>query len=417
MSEPFVLGVNYWPRRKAMYWWSNFEADEVRTEFDVISSIGMNVVRLFLLWDDWQPTPDSVSSERLRDFGIVCDIAAERNLQLDVTFFTGHMSGPNWSPQWLLDKDAPAPSPFMRQVLSGGRIVDSSYRNMFHDEEALAASRLLLKTVVSEYKDHDAIWMWNLGNEPDLFAHPHSPQAGREWVKNMSDLIREIDPNHDVTCGLHVASILADNGLHIDKVFAETDVAVMHGYPMYVHWSQHELDPDFMPYLCALVTALCGKPCLAEEWGGCTAPHGRDSEVWEWTTYKGVHRTQFMAGEQALADHIEAVLPKLVEVGSTGAMLWCYADYAEHLWDRPPCDPNGAKHERHFGLVRPDGTLKPHTEVIKKFAATRPTVQPAQRTVTLDITPDEYYQAPADHAQRLYKDYLTRYENVDTTLT
>ncbi|MEL6271491.1 MAG: hypothetical protein AAFR22_16910, partial [Chloroflexota bacterium] len=172
MSEAFVLGVNYWPRRKAMYWWPNFDADEVREEFDVIASLGMTVVRIFLLWDDWQPTPTSVSSERLRDMGTLCDIAAERGLKLDVTFFTGHMSGPNWSPGWLLDKNVPHPSPMVNQVISGGNIVDSTYRNMFHDAQALSAARLLLETVVRTYKDHDAIWMWNLGNEPDLFAHP-----------------------------------------------------------------------------------------------------------------------------------------------------------------------------------------------------------------------------------------------------
>jgi endo-1,4-beta-mannosidase len=392
-----------------MYWWSNFDADEVREEFDIIASVGMNVVRLFLLWDDWQPTSDSVSVERLRDFGTVCDIADERNLGLNVTFFTGHMSGPNWSPGWLLDRNAPPPSPFMRQVLSAGKIVDSSYRNMFHDPEALRASELLLRTVVGEYKDHDAIWLWNLGNEPDLFAYPNSAEAGRMWSKNMRDIIREVDPVHDVTCGLHTANIIRDNGLRVDKVFNEMDVAVMHGYPMYMPWARDDLDADFVPYLCALVTALCGKPCLAEEWGGCTTPNG-DSEVWEWVTYKGVQRKQFMASETALASYIEQVLPKLVEVGSTGAFLWCFADYAEDLWDRPPCDENGAKHERHFGLVRPDGTLKPHTEVIRKFSETKPTVKAAQRTVTLDITPDEYYADPHHHAKRLYEDYIARYE-------
>jgi endo-1,4-beta-mannosidase len=392
-----------------MYWWSNFDADEVREEFDIIASVGMNVARLFLLWDDWQPTSDSVSVERLRDFGTVCDIADERNLGLNVTFFTGHMSGPNWSPGWLLDRNAPPPSPFMRQVLSAGKIVDSSYRNMFHDPEALRASELLLRTVVGEYKDHDAIWLWNLGNEPDLFAYPNSAEAGRMWSKNMRDIIREVDPVHDVTCGLHTANIIRDNGLRVDKVFNEMDVAVMHGYPMYMPWARDDLDADFVPYLCALVTALCGKPCLAEEWGGCTTPNG-DSEVWEWVTYKGVQRKQFMASETALASYIEQVLPKLVEVGSTGAFLWCFADYAEDLWDRPPCDENGAKHERHFGLVRPDGTLKPHTEVIRKFAETKPTVKAAQRTVTLDITPDEYYADPHHHAKRLYEDYIARYE-------
>jgi endo-1,4-beta-mannosidase len=116
-----------------------------------------------------------------------------------------------------------------------------------------------------------------------------------------------------------------------------------------------------------------------------------------------------MAGESALAKHVEAVLPKLIQVGATGAMLWCFADYAESLWERAPCDPNGAKHERHFGLVRPNGTVKPHAEAIKRFAAMGPVVRSAERTVDLDITPDEYYADPASHARRLYGEYLERY--------
>ena len=67
MADPFVLGVNYWPRRKAMYWWANFEEAEVREEFRQIRSFGMSVVRIFLLWDDWMPTPDAVSPECLRN--------------------------------------------------------------------------------------------------------------------------------------------------------------------------------------------------------------------------------------------------------------------------------------------------------------------------------------------------------------
>ncbi|MEZ4516553.1 MAG: hypothetical protein R3C44_06845 [Chloroflexota bacterium] len=77
-----------------------------------------------------------------------------------------------------------------------------------------------------------------------------------------------------------------------------------------------------------------------------------------------------MASEEGLAEYIEAVLPRLVEVGATGAVIWCFADYVPELWDRPPCDE--AKHERFFGLVRPDGSLKPHAEAIKRFAATHP---------------------------------------------
>ena len=69
--QPFTLGVNYWPRRKAMYWWSDFDADEVREEFGVIRGLGLNMVRIFLLWDDWQPTPDSVDESALPRQGFV----------------------------------------------------------------------------------------------------------------------------------------------------------------------------------------------------------------------------------------------------------------------------------------------------------------------------------------------------------
>src|SRR5690606_20279949 len=101
-SEAFSLGVNYWPRRKAMGWWRDFDAAEVEDDLALISSLGMDVVRVFLLWDDWQPRPDQVSPRRLAELERVCDLAATFGLGLDVTFFVGHMSGPNWVPQWSL---------------------------------------------------------------------------------------------------------------------------------------------------------------------------------------------------------------------------------------------------------------------------------------------------------------------------
>jgi hypothetical protein len=173
---------------------------------------------------------------------------------------------------------------------------------------------------------------------------------------------------------------------------------------MYMPWARDHLDPDFVPFLCALTMALTGKPCLAEEWGGCTAPTGSDSVTWEWSSY-GQTRSQFMAGEEAFADYVAAPLPLLVDVGSPGAFLWCFADYVPELWDRPPCDNAGAKHERHFGLVRPDGTLKPHADAVAQFVSTRPQVRPPARTVTLDVDPDEYYADPSAHAQRLYSSF------------
>ena len=410
MTE-FTLGVNYWPRRKAMYWWSNFDAGEVREEFAILKEIGLNVVRIFLLWDDFQPDPNSVSQDALKNLVIVADIAVENGLGIDMTFFTGHMSGPNWSPRWLLGGDLPpiAHQHWLRDVVSEAKKTDKGYRNMFHDEMALNAERLLMKTVVSALKDHPAIWMWNLGNEPDLFAWPNSSEEGAAWVKEMVGLIKSIDPNHPVTIGLHGDSLELNNGLRIDKVYAHTDVAVMHSYPMYKTWARKPLDPDFVPFTCALTAALSGKPVLMEEFGGCTAPPGESTYIMKWTETNGREREQFMAGEEDFAEFLSLTIPKLQDSGATGAMLWCYADYIPELWDLPPCQ--NAVHERFFGLVRSDGSLKPHARVIQEFSKTRPQVKPIPDYAKLTVNPDEFYKEPLGYLVDLYQQYLKGIEN------
>jgi endo-1,4-beta-mannosidase len=404
-AQPFQLGVNYWPRRKAMYWWSDFDAAEVREEFDQIRDLGLKWVRIFLLWEDFQPAPDRISAEALGNLGQVCDAARDRGLKLNVTFFTGHMSGPSWTPRWMLRGELPV-APWVRQVVSAGETAQGGYLNPFEDPVVIAAEELQLRAVVSRFKDHPAVGLWNLGNEPDLFARPGSSEAGRLWTRRMTGLVHEIDSAHPVTCGLHMMNLVQDNGLRVDQVFSETDLAVMHGYPMYADWSAGPLDPDFVPFLCALTSALCGKPTLMEEFGGCTAQPGQPASALEWTSY-GQPRRQYMASEEGMAAYVEQVLPKLVEVGARGAMLWCYADYVPELYTRPPCEESW--HERFFGLVRPDGSLKPHAEVIRRFAATGPTVQAARRQVTLTVTPEEYYQDPARQAKQAYRSYRDKY--------
>lgn len=416
-NQPFLLGVNYWPRRKAMYWWSQFDPAEVDDEFAIIQSLGLGIVRIFLLWDDFQPTPITINKTALANLVKVADIAAKHRLRLDVTFFTGHMSGPNWVPRWLLDHPEGATVPYAvwggtRQVVSQGKIVaDSVYRNMFNDPTAIGAERFLLKTVVRALKNHPAIYVWNLGNEPDLFAWPENADQGRSWVREMVQLVRDIDTNTPVTIGTHIASLKVDNGLRLDMVHEETGLPVMHTYPMYDNVARHPLDPDYVPFTTALTASLGGKPALMEEFGGCTAPQGRPSETWEWVAY-GRERTQFMASEEDFAEYVRQVLPRIHEVGSTGALIWCFADYAEELWNVPPCGES--RHERHFGLVRPDGTLKPHAQVLKDFAATRPVVRPIPSWAQFDISPDDFYANRPDlQLPGLYAAYLAAKEKAN----
>jgi len=408
--HPFTLGVNYWPRHKAMYWWQNFDPAEVREEFQIIRSLGMKTVRIFLLWEDWQPTPTSVDQQALKNLESVCDIAADLGLTLNITFFTGLMSGPSWAPEWLLRRDQKPQT--TRPLISGGQVVKCDFANMYVDPTAIQASQTLIQTVVGTLKDHPGVGVWNLGNEPDLFVRPPTAKDGIEWAKRMAGCIHNIDSQHPVTWGLHAGSLFEDNGLRVHEIFAELDFAVMHGYSIFTPWIDHPLDPNFVPFICALTQALSSKPVLMEEFGGCTLPPGETSTYWEWEKYGGNMWRQFMASEEDMADHIEGILQGLVDVGATGAMLWCFADYAPELYDRPPCDL--ALNERSFGFVRPDGSFKPQTDVIKRFIESEPTIQnQPRRRVELDISPAEYYENPALHGQRLYRDFLASAQ-VDT---
>lgn len=400
VGQPFRVGVNYWPRRKAMHWWKDFDRGEVAEEFDIIAGLGMSLLRIFLLWEDFQPQPTLVAPTALADLETVCDLAAARGLELDVTFFTGHMSGPNWAPGWLLGGGEAVPG--ARQVISGANDDAGSYRNPFVDPEALGAAELLLREVVARLRDHEAVWAWNLGNEPDLFARPPHGNAGPEWARRMFAAIRELDEHHHATVGLHAPSLSEDNGLRVDRMFAEADMAVMHAYPIYANFGAAALDPDAVPFATALTAALSGKPTLMEEFGACTAPPGQPTSTWEWQAL-GQSWSQVMLSEEVLAEHLADVLPRLVEVGAVGALLWCYADYHQDLWERPPCDTK--LHERHFGLVRPDGSLKPHAELVRRFVAAGPTITTPAPRARIEIDGDAFHADPAAMLPGLFETF------------
>ena len=315
------------------------------------------------------------------------------------------MSGPNWAPDWLLDPSHPL-RPGDRQVVSLGRRSVAAYDiyNPYVEPFVLDAERLQLRTVCAALRDHPAIWAWSLGNEPDLFAQPPTATDGRAWMADMVATIREVDPDHPVLVGLHGASVHADVGLRIDHAAAETDISVMHGYSIYDSLARSALDPELVPFTAAVAAALARRPILFEEFGVNTQlpdgpSHWEELPLWDVGT-----RQAYFASEEHGAAYYAGVLDRLHRLGCIGAFAWCFGDYAEDLWDRPPCDLQ--KHERFFGLYRADGTLKPMGRVVRDFAASAPTVREPERRLELDLTPDEFYADPERHLPGLYARYL-----------
>ena len=59
-----------------MGWWSQFDRGEVAADFERIAASGLDSVRVFLTWEDFQPSPETVDREMLGRLVEVADLAA-----------------------------------------------------------------------------------------------------------------------------------------------------------------------------------------------------------------------------------------------------------------------------------------------------------------------------------------------------
>src|SRR5947207_13614819 len=145
-----------------MSWWSQFDRAEVAADFARIAASGLDSVRVFLTWEDFQPAPTEVDREMLDRLVGVVDLAGELGLAVIPTLFTGHMSGVNWIPAWALG-GSDGDDRF--RVIAGGRVADTGLRNWFTDPVVGEAQALLAAETVAVLRGHEAVWAWDLGNE------------------------------------------------------------------------------------------------------------------------------------------------------------------------------------------------------------------------------------------------------------
>ena len=395
-DQEWTLGINYWPRKAAMYWWKRFDLGEVRDEFAQIASWGLRLVRICLLWEDFQPEPDRIESAALFNLTRVLDVAQEHGLQVMVTLFVGNMSGAMWFPRWAFG--APDRS-IKRMQICDGQQVDRTIRDLYADPFMLRAEARLATAVANAVSSHPALWGYDLANEIDAASEPPTDDAGWLWTAFLAAILRERDARHPITYGAHTPSLDGDNHLRIDDLAPHLAILSMHGYPLYSDVATGPLDPEFVPYVTALTAALGGKAAWMQEFGLCTAAPGEPSHTIQ-DDFLGSPKSQFLASEEDAAAYYDAVLGRLRALAVPGVLAWCYADYVEDLWHLPPLDR--AIRERSFGLVRADGSEKPSVEVLRRYA-TRPPAPNAPAIDALgDLSPAAYYTDPAGDFRALY---------------
>jgi len=403
-STGFVLGVNYWPRKKAMYWWKDFDRAEVETEFAQVAALRLRVARIFLFWEDFQPAPDVVSAEALANLGTVLDTALAAGIMVMPTFFTGHMSGINWWPAWAL-ADEEDPTGMLR--IAGGQYTERRGRDPYTDPFMLDAETRLVAAVCARFGSHPAVYSWNFSNEPDLFYTPKTYADGASWNRLLAAEARKHSAL-PISAGMHMPTVNAYNGFRPDLLAPHNDFLSMHAYSIYYRQTEREdpMNSDVVPLACLVTEALGGKRVLFEEFGYASSERGDISE------HKTVRRgprdaLQYFADDASGGRYYTEVLDKLVRCGALGAFGWMFSDYDPALWNRPPYDSH--EHERFFGLTRYDGSVKPSGEAMRALAERASAgALPARSVGPLQLDPALWYGDPAANFDRLFMEWRGR---------
>ena len=371
-----------------MYMWRELDIGEVREEMAQIADIGFDVVRLFTLGQDFMPKPLCVAGNMVANLVQVVRAAKDAGLTIVPTLVVINMSGKFWWPEWMLNAQ--------------GRPGD-----LFSDPTILRTQAMLVETCARALGGDDSIRAFDLANEIDDAQRPRTRDAGWLWASLLANTIRRVAPRTPIQIGAHLLSLTTENYIRVDDIGEIADEDLMHAYPLYYGGSRSFLDPELVPFSCALTAELSGRGRrpLMQEFGLCTAPRGSPGLTIT-DEFLGKPLRQYLASEEEAAAYYDAVMQRLVNTGATGAYAWSYGDYDARLFDREPLAL--AVRERTFGVVRADGSEKPIAGVFRKFRQRRDagTLGKAIVPKVLDVSTDEYYRAPGMHFARLYAKWV-----------
>jgi hypothetical protein len=345
-SGRFVVGANYWASHAGTRMWADWRPDVVETDFRRLREAGLQVLRVFPLWPDFQPLtllrtaggrpvefrhgedplPDDdcrqagLSAQAVGRLGELMDLAAKHELKLIVGLVTGWMSGRLHVP--------PA--------------FDNT--NVLTDPAAIQWEVRMVRHLVRQFRDHPAVLGWDLGNECNCMGAATREEAW-VWTAAIANAIRVEDPSRPVVSGMH--SLTPTGEWRMQDQGELTDLLTTHPYPVFTpHCDQDPINTMRSSLHSAAESRfyadIGGRPCLCQEIG-TLGP--------------------MLASEKVAADFARTALFSLWANDIRGFMWWCAHDQTE--LEHAPYDWCAV--ERELGLLRVDGSAKPVLDEIGRF--------------------------------------------------
>ena len=344
-SGSFSFGVNYWGSKHAIEMWAKWDAESIENDLKVLASNGVDTVRVFPTWSDFQPIcahyagnnsffefrhgeeplPDTdagragVDEKMMERFEIFCDLCDKYKLKVVVSLLTGFMSGRMFVPQGL-------------ERL--GLITNST---------AVLWEVKFCKYFVKRMKHRDCIIAWEHGNECVNFESGITSDKFALWMHIIADAVKSQDNERPVIGGLEYSK--HSNNYEIGQTI---DFSTVHPYHIF-YLPNEPIDAvtsTYYPAACAAyIRDIGGKPAFVEEVGAIGYMN---------------------CGKKAEGDYMRGILWNSYANDCRGLYWWCAFD--QGFIDRTPYDWNTIG--SNYGIVDKDMKSKPCAVEAKRFMDT-----------------------------------------------
>ncbi|WP_046743389.1 glycoside hydrolase family 2 TIM barrel-domain containing protein [Kordia zhangzhouensis] len=287
-----LQGINYYPQATPwdMYG-DNFDLKSIQNDFEIIKKAGLNTIRIFIPYEDFGKA--NVQSSKLEKLQKVLDAAEEKQLKVIATLF---------------------------DFYGDYRILDWTLTQR-HAE-----------MIVTTFKNHKALFAWDIKNEPNLDFKTRGKQNVIAWLESMISLVKSIDNKHLLTIGwsnMESAHLLQNT---VD----------------FVSFHYYDAPADFSQQYAQLKLKVTDKPIVLGEFGQ--------------SSYGGFWKP-FVGSEKKQAAYFTEML-QILEAEDMSYLVWTLYDFEDIPSKVVGKRPWRTNPQKKFGIIDNKGNKKKAFECI-----------------------------------------------------
>jgi len=228
------FGLNYVPSKRWYYCWNDWDPSAIAEDFQAMSAIGVDHLRVMLIWPWFQPNPATVSEAHLRRLDELMDLGAAHGLDIFLCPLTGWLSGYSFLPPGIAGSD------------------------VFQSAAVFERIQGYFQAVLATAAAHGNFLGFDLGNELNVLAPALDPEAGNAWGDNLTGWLRPKMGGRWLVNGIDHRPWFAGQTFDFRHLVSAYDAVTIHAWPMFTSCLMRGGLADAPSvHLSAFLTRLC----------------------------------------------------------------------------------------------------------------------------------------------------------------